>query len=285
MGPSIKEQPASGEHGSVAIVNAAGAELWIQWLVSETDDGPLATAWTAALDAAKRPNFWWMNDGTHAMGLFSLPAGGHVLLPYFGVSVRVAPSPGCDPQRASSGKLASGEGHLLVASCASSRGGAPSPQSLVEWTFTPSPYDVIDSSFVDGYSMPLRLEYKTGGGGFTTLLGTMSEAACAAAGGKQLHDASGGFAGCQSPCSATDDPKACCAGAYDTPETCHPGGTPASAAVPGWCDAISKMFAKDGKRVGYCYAYDDDAGSITDHERGLTDQSAPRIKVTFCDYA
>ena len=100
MGPSIKEQPASGEYGSVAIVNAAGAELWIQWLVSETDDGPLATAWTAALDAAKRPNFWWMNDGTHAMGLFSLPAGGHVLLPYFGVSVRVAPSPGCDPQRA-----------------------------------------------------------------------------------------------------------------------------------------------------------------------------------------
>ena len=204
---------------------------------------------------------------------------------------------------------------------------------------------MIDSSFVDGYSMPLRLEYKTGGaaqwqkphppaaprppcvalvwvtarcqqpgprgglgspprlapapvlvmasspfaraggGGLTTLLGTMSEAACAAAGGKQLHDASGGFAGCQSPCSATDDPKACCAGAYDTPETCHPGGTPASAAVPGWCDAISKMFAKDGKRVGYCYAYDDDAGSITDHERGLTDQSAPRIKVTFCDYA
>ena len=45
------------------------------------------------------------------------------------------------------------------------------------------------------------------------------------------------------------------------------------------------MFAMDGKRVGYCYAYDDEAGSITDHERGLTDKSAPRIKVTFCPYA
>ena len=34
---------------------AAGAELWIQWLVSETDEGPLATAWTAALVAAFAP--------------------------------------------------------------------------------------------------------------------------------------------------------------------------------------------------------------------------------------
>ena len=39
-----------------------------------------------------------LND--HLRAQYKLPAGGHVLLPYFGVSVRVAPSPGCDPQRA-----------------------------------------------------------------------------------------------------------------------------------------------------------------------------------------
>jgi len=285
VGPSIEAQPSTGEYGSMSVVNGASTELWIQWLASEADGGPFAIAWTAALVAAGLPNFWWMNDASHSMGLFKLPLGGSVLLPYIGHSVRIAPSPGCSAGSTAQGKLSGDAGRALVATCSSSRGGASSPQSLVEWTFNPSPYDVIDSSFVDGFSMPMRLEYKTNSGGYKTILGKLTNAACVAGGGVTVHDASGAPAGCQSPCSATGDPAACCAGAYNKPETCHPGGVPASPKVPGWCDAITGMFAEEGHRVGYCYAYDDEAGSITDHERGLTDQSAPRIKATFCDYA
>jgi len=285
VGPPIAAQPSAGTYGSVVVVNGAASDMWIQWLASEADDGPFATAWTAALSDGHLPNWWWMNDASHSMGIFRLPKGQHALLPYFGTSVRVAPSPGCVASSAPRGKVAPDAGRAIVGTCTSSRGGAPSPQSLVEWTFTPSPYDVIDSSFVDGYSLPMRLEYLQAAGGYRTILGRATQAGCAAGGGTPVKDASGAYAGCQSPCSATNDPAACCAGAFSTPDTCHPNGVPASPAVPPWCDAITKVFAEDGKRVGYCYAYDDEAGSITDHERGLADKSAPRVKVTFCDYA
>eukprot|EP00928_Gymnodinium_smaydae_P073148 TRINITY_DN56390_c0_g1_i1.p1 TRINITY_DN56390_c0_g1~~TRINITY_DN56390_c0_g1_i1.p1 ORF type:complete len:347 (+),score=44.50 TRINITY_DN56390_c0_g1_i1:50-1090(+) len=285
-GSDIAAQSAVGDHGSISIVNGASGELWIQWMSSEADNGPFALAWTSALKAAGVSNYWWMNDASHSMGLFKLAPHASVLLPYMGVSTRVAPSVGCNAGTSPQGKLSGEAGRAIVASCSSSRGGTPSPQTLVEWTFTPSPYDVIDSSFVDGYSMPVRLEYKKQKSqGYTTLLGLLDEASCSEGGGVVVRGGSGKFEGCQSPCSATGSPADCCAGAYNRPETCHPGGHPVSPAVPLWCDAITRMFSKGGKRLGYCYAYDDEAGSIVDHEKGIQDSSAPRVKVTFCDYA
>lgn len=286
VGPHIASQQAVGDHGSISVVNGANSELWIQWISSEHDDGPFASSWTSALSTAGVPNYWWMNDASHSMGLFKLAASESALLPYMGVSSRVAPSVGCDAGDSPQGKLTVAAGQAIVASCSSSRGGTPSPQTLVEWTFTPSVYDVIDSSFVDGYSMPVRLEYKEHDNqGFKTILGKLSEADCSSGDGAVVHDENGNFVGCQSPCSATNDDAACCRGSFDTPQTCHPGGKPVSPEVPVWCTAVTKMFSEDGKRLGYCYAYDDDAGSIVDQEKGIDKQDAPRVKVTFCDYA
>lgn len=113
------------------------------------------------MNAKGLQNYNWMNDPSHEMGLFKLEGyGDYVELPYIGVSVRVAPSPGCT-SNLPSGSVSATQGHQVIATCHSSQGGTPSPQTLIEYTYTPSPNDVIDSSFVDGYSMPVRLEYKT----------------------------------------------------------------------------------------------------------------------------
>ena len=53
-----------------------------------------------------------------------LPEDGHILLPYFGTSVRVAPSPGCNVSSAMRGKQPAAQGRAQIATCASSRGGA-----------------------------------------------------------------------------------------------------------------------------------------------------------------
>ena len=209
-----------------------------------------------------------------------------MLLPYHGISVRVAPAAGCNASSSIGGKVDPTAGRAILATCTSSRGGTPSPQTLVEWTFTRTPPDVIDTSFVDGYSMPVRLEYKTEKSRFKTILGKMTESGCVKGGGKKVMDKKGNYAGCQSPCSATGDARACCSDQYGTPATCHPNGKPASPALPPWCDAVTRMFHDaDNRRVGYCYAYDDDVGSIIDQEKGIVNEDAPRVKITFCDYA
>lgn len=214
------------------------------------------------------------------MGAFKIPSRESVLLPYMGVSVRVAPATGCH-EGTINGKVDFADGQQLIDSCTSSRGGTTSPQTLVEWTFTPNPADVIDSSFVDGFSMPVRLEYKAQNKKYKTILGKLTETNCEEGGGYKVLDKSGSFAGCESPCSHTGDAQACCSGEYNTPKLCPP--TPA---VKKWCNGITAMMKNDdGKRLGYCYAYDDKHGSITDHVKGTKTRSAPRIKITFCGYA
>ena len=290
------------------IVNGGSQDIWINWLVYEnaktkfntypanvgSADGILASAWGNALSNPRAKsynpgkNMWnWQNDIEHAEGMFLLPKGKYVLLPYMGTSVRIAGALGCSSTPKNG------------VDCQVARGGTPSPQTLVEWTWTPSGPDVIDSSFVDGYALPVRIQYLTEKGSYKTILGKATEKDCSPS-GKIIYDKDNKYLGCKSPCSSgingvkgitnqTVLDQVCCAGAYNLPCTCHPcdglsgtaltkcikndgglcygGIAVAKDIIDPWCDKISDMFNVDGKRLGYCYAYDDTAGSIVDHNK------------------
>jgi len=251
--------------------------IWINWLVFEEADkiteSNFYSAWKDALNNPQQgytpQNQWaWMNDNSHPEGWFELPPNKYVLLPYMGTSGRVAGALGCE----NTGDSDLGNPIIM---CDVGQGGAPSPQTLIEWTWTPAGPDVIDCSTVDGYSLPVRLEYLKENGTHQNILGKFTEDKCS----------NGGFpikigqkyVGCKSPCSHTNDEKECCAGVYDKPDTCHPNGVPVSQLIEPWCNSITAMFSYNNKRIGYCYAYDDEAGTINDHEKYNS-----IVKVTFC---
>lgn len=300
------------------IVNGGSQDMWINWLVGESPktpssrypgnvgsaDGIVASAWSNALSNPKAKsynpgkNMWnWQNDVGHSEGMFLLPKGKYVLLPYMGTSVRIAGALGCSSTPKNG------------VDCQIARGGTPSPQTLVEWTWTPSGPDVIDSSFVDGYALPMRIQYLTEKESYKTILGKATKKDCSPS-GKIIYDKDNKYLGCKSPCSSgingvkgitnqTVLDQVCCAGTYNKPCTCHPcdglsgtalkkctsndgglcyKGIPVAKDILNpWCDKISDMFNVNGKRLGYCYAYDDDAGSIVDHNKYDS-----IVKVVFC---
>ena len=272
------------------IVNGGTQTLWINWIVEETNKinsypGPIGSAtgifstkWTYYLNnpiegSYKSTNNWsWANDITHAEGIFEIPPNKYVLLPYFGVSARIAGALGCSNTKSN---------------CKIGSGGTQSPQTLIEWTWTPSGNDVIDCSTVDGYALPVRIQYlKEDNSSTTTILGKFTKENCKL-GGKQIIDKDGNYLGCQSPCSAgvgwkginqDINSQVCCKDKYNKPETCHPNRIPvAKQFINPWCDSITNMFSLNNKRLGYCYAYDDEAGSIKDHQKYNS-----LIKVIFC---
>lgn len=269
--PIENQEAVSGHPASIQIVNASTEDMWIQWTGSGTLSGDMPTMWKDELDKVGIKNYMWQNDPTHPMGVFKLEAGSYVVLAYIGISMRIAALLGCkDAEFTGQGSLGT---NCQV---------GVYPQTLVEWTYSEDPedrenYDVIDSSFVDGFSLPVRIEYLTKGGSYTTILGKLTEQGCEEGGGYDV-EYDGQYAGCKSPCAATGEDDVCCQGIYDTPEKCHPGGIPVAADVlDPWCDSITNMFSLDGKRLGYCFSYDDERGSILDHEK-----TNSRIKVVFC---
>lgn len=312
-------------HTCLQIVNGGTRTMWITWLASEPSSysgpypGPLgsatgtfATEWTKALSNPKGGSFdasavnWsWQNGKDAAQGVFELPAHTHVLLPYFGSSARIAGALDCSTVP------------VNRVDCSISRGGAPSPQTLVEWTWKPAPPDVIDGSAVDGYALPVRIEYLKCSNSadtccdselkcsdeFNTILGKFNESLCEPSG--KMINADGSYAGCQSPCSAgiggvpgVDNVdilnQVCCRVPYNLPCTCHPctkltgpafaacvaSGTACSGGIPvanAVLDPWIDSITTQSSKLFYTYAYDDENASITDQEKFNS-----LVKVTVC---
>ena len=200
----IENQPPK----TIQIVNGTNDTLWINWTTSEQSQGPMTNAWNAKLKTAGIPYNSWQNDPTHAMGLFQLNIGQSVILEYMGISSRIAPVVDC------TGDLSQSVVSMawIKQNCTGSTSGTPSPQTLVEWTYSADPItrrgDVIDSSFVDGFSLPLKIEYKkdTTPIAYTTILGNLDLNNCDSIGGKVVG------VSCQSPCSQNIPmtPELCC---------------------------------------------------------------------------
>jgi hypothetical protein len=225
-------------------------------------------------------------DDTTNYGYFKLLGKKSVLLPYFGISVRIAPALDC----VKNGK---------IVTCQISGGGTPSPQTLFEYTWTPTGADIMDFSFVDGFSLPARLDYVTNEtpATVTSVYANCSKTICPT---QYQIIKDGEYAGCASPCSYENNlpvkdnqqiDEVCCAGKCGNPSTaCTVGcintaiseNTIVSPYVVNWCNLIESMILStptpiSGKQPAYCYAYNDGEGSIGNQQKFNT-----RIKITFC---
>jgi len=131
----------------------------------------------------------------------------------------------------------------------------------------------MDTSFVDGYGLPMKVQSNNNDPRGDTVYGRMTPDKCPS----KVLDADGHYLACQSPCSAgagkelcPSDPQsnnaACCSGAFNTPQTCNNGGIGGEAKndkTREWCSIVTQMCQNDGQRVGYCFAYDDHAGTFS----------------------
>jgi len=159
----------------------------------------------------------------------------------------------------------------------SGKGGEP-PCSIAEFTLADNNMDTYDVSFVDGSNIPIIVEPVEGT--YEKRPGDV-KFDCEAAGkcSKDLKDVvvdelkykvDGNVVGTLSACSATKDPKYCCTGEFDKPETCKSSNFPAK-------------FYSDLKAIcptTYLYAYDDHSSTYTCKPAG--GKSSPNYKITFC---
>ena len=276
---------------SLQIYNSSDSEIWINWLANETatqEKNGLSfnNEWSNVL---KNLGITYVSkiDDIYSKGYFKLVSKNSVLLPYFGISVRIAPALDCTLNADQ------------TATCKISAGGTPSPQTLFEYTWTPTGADVIDCSYVDGFSLPARLDYVTKRSpdpSVTSVYANCSKTICPPQ-YRIIKD--GKYAGCASPCSYEnnfpDDQKdyqqineVCCKAQCDTPPLCTVGctntdtnNTIVSPYVVNWCNLVKSMTLStptpENGQPAYCYAYDDKKGSIVDQEKINT-----RIKITFC---
>jgi hypothetical protein len=272
---------------SVQIYNSSDSNIWINWSADQnatkTINGlDFNTQWTKVLNNLNITNFL---DDITLKGYFELAKKTSVLLPYFGISVRIAPALGC---------VKNGD----TVTCPISGSGTPSPQTLIEYNWTPTGADVIDLSYVDGFSLPARLDYVTNDTipKVTSVYANCSKNICPPQ-YQIIKDSK--YAGCASPCSYENNfpdeqkdyqqiEEVCCKAQCDTPPFCTVGctntdtnNTIVSPYVVNWCNLVKSMTLstptpKNGQPA-YCYAYDDKKGSIVDQEKINT-----RIKITFC---
>ncbi|KAK1363471.1 PR5-like receptor kinase [Heracleum sosnowskyi] len=155
----------------------------------------------------------------------------------------------CETADCGSGKL----------ECAGS--GATPPASLAEFTLNGGGgLDFYDVSLVDGYNVPITVEPK--GGKFGNCMAIECATDLNAACPKELAVVgTNGTVACKSACEAFGDPKYCCSGAYNTPDTCGP--------------STYSQYFKSVCPQAYSYAYDD--GSST-----FTCGGASEYVITFC---
>ena len=273
---------------SLQIYNSSDSAIWIKWsaaqaATSEKNGLNFNDEWTKVLT---KLGIEVLLDDITAYGYFELGGKKSVLLPYFGISVRIAPALDCVKK----------DGGV---ECQISGGGTPSPQTLFEYTWNPTGSDIMDFSFVDGFSLPARLDYVTNEtpATVTSVYANCSKNTCPT---QYQIIKNGKYAGCASPCSyennlpVKDDQQineVCCAGNCGNPSTaCTVGcintanntNTIVSPYVVNWCNLIESMILStptpiSEKQPAYCYAYNDGEGSIGNQQKFNT-----RIKITFC---
>ncbi|POO00823.1 Thaumatin [Trema orientale] len=138
-------------------------------------------------------------------------------------------------------------------------GGAP-PATLIELTIEANGgQDFYDVSNVDGFNIPASVAPQGGRGDCKRSTCPVNiNAVCPA----ELQVKSGNdVVGCLSACAKFGDPKYCCTGPFDKPETCPPTN-------------YSKIF-EDQCPEAYSYAYDDKNSTFTCF-------GGPNYLITFC---
>lgn len=282
VGPALQEQQpyvVRAPNGrsyltSIQIANGGSQRMWIFRSAAREEASPprladgLSSLWRGILRRSQGDASFWSPDAWHDAGGFSVAPQSSVTLPFLGTSVRLAPALQCAPGL---------RGAALWRSC---RVGAPGqPQTLLEWTWTAAEPDVLDVSAVDGYSLSLRLEYASAAGTIKRVDAHFVREGCPHVASRSTPD-SQPYVGCPSPCATTRADVDCCSGRYAAPAACRPGGVPVSPRVRNYTCAVAAMVRGDSGARGaaYAYAYDDSAGSITDHAKRNS-----RIKATFCD--
>jgi hypothetical protein len=132
------------------------------------------------------------------------------------------------------------------------------PASLAEFTLDGAGgSDFYDVSYVDGFNLPMIITtsntpsssdpYRCGNAGCPTDV----NATCPSE--LQKKDAGGKVIACMSPCLAFHTDQYCCAGAYNTPQTCDPTKWPVN---------YAQIFKKACPSA-YSYPYDDPTSTFT----------------------
>ncbi|CAD5235095.1 unnamed protein product [Bursaphelenchus xylophilus] len=153
------------------------------------------------------------------------------------------------------------------------------PCSLAEITLakTTNDKDFYDISFVDGSNIPMSMQpvagtFNTAGGSdkyYCTKAGECNKDLKTIVPANMQFKKNGKVVGTLSACSATNDPKYCCSGAYSTPDKCKG-------------DTFPPQYYKDLKAAcptTYIYAYDDPTSTFSCKGKG---KPSPDYTVTFC---
>ncbi|XP_059463524.1 thaumatin-like protein 1 [Corylus avellana] len=163
-------------------------------------------------------------------------------------------------------KNASGRFACETADCGSGQvacngNGAAPPASLVEINIAAKGgQDFYDVSLVDGFNLPVAVATQGGTGDCKrSSCAANINAVCPAE--LQVKGSDGKVAACKSACAAFNQPKYCCTGSFNKPETCPPTN-------------YSKIF-KNQCPQAYSYAYDDKTSTFTCF-------NSPNYLITFC---
>ncbi|GAB2247208.1 hypothetical protein Droror1_Dr00007090 [Drosera rotundifolia] len=133
-----------------------------------------------------------------------------------------------------------------------SGGGAKPPATLAEFTLNGSQsLDFYDLSLVDGFNLPILVApMGWGRGGDCSATGCLVDVNRVCPTGLSVRGGEvEGVVACRSACDAFGDPRFCCSGEFDTPETCP-------------ANEYSRVFKQACPRA-YSYAYDDKTSTFT----------------------
>ncbi|KAK6942728.1 Thaumatin family [Dillenia turbinata] len=126
-------------------------------------------------------------------------------------------------------------------------GGIP-PATLIELTLNGyKDQDFYDISLVDGFNVPASISPAGHGDCKATSCGGDINGVCPPE--LAVMGANGRTVACKSACLALNEPRYCCIGSYNTPETCPP-------------TEYSKIFKAQCPKA-YSYAYDDKTSTFT----------------------
>jgi hypothetical protein len=147
-------------------------------------------------------------------------------------------------------------------------------------------------SFVDGSNIPMTIRpvegtYNKGQGDYNCgVAGLCSRDLKQVVADELKYWADGQVVGTKSACSATNDPKMCCSGAFNTPQTCPKSNFPDKfyGDLKRVCKSSKISFINNSFILGpttYLYAYDDRTSTFTCRPAG--GRSSPDYRLTFCE--